>query len=281
VKKAKHFGAALLAVALAVPAMAANEANDSSYPAVYAVAAPMAPLNIPPARARMSSELALNTYEAEARWQAQQLGESDDTTTITAELPDAAKRGQYRLKRVYSAPRTLAFKTIDFTGDGFVKSNVIYRLLQSEAEHVKKAQPGDTAITCANYKFSYKGMQVVDGRLTHAFQVKPRQKRAGLFKGMVYIDSYTAGMVRAEGRVVKSPSMFIKRIDFVQDYAQIGDFNVITHIHSVADTRLIGRAIVDITHGDYQVRTLTEVLAEASSPPRVVAASYREDAPGK
>jgi uncharacterized protein (DUF1800 family) len=71
--------------------------------------------------------------------------------------------------------------------------------------------------------------------------------------------------------------MFIKRIDFVQDYAQIGDFNVITHIHSVADTRLIGRAIVDITHGDYQVRTLTEVLAEASSAPRVVAASYRED----
>lgn len=234
----------------------------------------------------MSPELALNTYEADARWQAQQLGESNDTTTITADLPDASKRGQYRLNRVYSAPRTLAFKTIDFSGDGFVKSNVIFRLLQSEADHVKKDQPGDTAITRANYKFSYKGTQMVDGRLTHVFQVKPRQKRAGLFKGAVYIDAHTAGMVRAEGRVVKSPSLFIKSIDFTQDYSHVGDFNLIAHIHSVAETRLIGRAVVDISHDDYQVRTMTQVLAEAGSDStHVVAASYRapnrEDIHGK
>jgi hypothetical protein len=279
-KRLQQFGAALLAIVLALPAAAANEANEA-YPAVYVPAAPMATLNIPPIRPRMSPELALNTYEADARWQALQLGESDDTTTITADLPDAAKHGQYRLKRVYSAPRTLAFKTIDFVGDGFVKSNVIFRLLQSEAEHVKKDQPGDTAITRANYKFSYKGTQVVNGRVAHVFQVKPRQKRAGLFRGTVYIDAYTAGMVRAEGRVVKSPSLFIRSIDFVQDYAQVGDFNLIAHIHSVADTRLIGRAVVDITHNDYQVRTMTEVVAQAHSTPRVITASYRENAQDK
>ena len=208
----------------------------------------------------MSQELALAEYESHARWQSQQLGESDDTTTIKADLPDAAKHGQYRLKRVFSAPKSIAFKAINFVGDGFVKTNVIARLLQSEADHVQKAQPGDTAITRDNYKFSYKGTEQVNGRTAHVYQIKPRQKRAGLFKGKVYIDVYSGDMVRAEGRIVKSPSLFIKNIEFVQDYAQVGEFNLISHIHSVAETRLVGRVIVDISHDDYQVRSLTEVI---------------------
>ena len=267
----QKLGAALLAASLAMPAVAAN--NDASLPVSFSLADPSLNLKIPPARARMSPELALIEYESYARWQSQQLGESDDTTTITADLPDAAKHGQYRLKRIYSAPKTLAFKTIQFVGDGFVKSNVITRLLQSEADHVKKDQPSDTAITRANYKFSYKGTQMVDGRLAHVYQVKPRQKRAGLFKGRVYIDVHSAGLVRAEGRLVQSPSFFIKSIDFVQDYQQVGDFNLVSHIHSVADTRLVGRAIVDVSHEDYQVHSLAELQA---STPSSSASSYRE-----
>jgi hypothetical protein len=259
----------LLAFSLAAPSFAATDANDVAMPVSFSATEPAATLMIPPARPRMSPELALKEYEARLSWQYMELGETDDNTTITADLPDAAKHGQYRLRRVYSAPKTLAFKTIGFVGDGFVKSNVIFRLLQSEADHVKKDQPGDTAITTANYKFSYKGTEQVDGRLTHVFQVKPRQKRAGLFKGKVYIDAYSAAMVRAEGRLVKSPSLFIKKIDFVQDYAQIGDFNLISHIHSVADTRLVGRAVVDITHDDYQVRTAEQLRASAAGTAQV------------
>ena len=269
-------GVALLAFSLAAPVSALDDANDVALPFGGIAAEPAVIQSIPVDRARMSPELALTEYESYARWQSQQLGESDDTTTITADLPDAAKHGQYRLKRVYSAPKTVAFKTIQFVGDGFVKSNVIARLLQSEADHVQKDQPTDTAITKANYKFSYKGTERVNGRLAHVFQVKPRQNRAGLFKGKVYIDVYSANMVRAEGRVVKSPSFFIKNIDFVQDYSQVGEFNMISHVHSVAQTRVIGRAVVDISHEDYQVRSLTQVLASAHHTGNLVSASLSE-----
>ncbi len=266
-RKIRTAGVALLALALGLPASAGE--FDASLP-VTSFAVPSAPtLNIPIARARMAPDLALAQYERNARWQAQQLGESDDTTTITADLPNAAKHGRYRLKRVFSAPKTLAFKTIDFAGDGFVKANVIARLLQSEADHVKNGQSTDTAITRANYKFSYKDTVVVDGRTAHLFNVKPREKRAGLFKGKVYIDVYSGNIVRAEGKLVKSPSLFIKNIEFQQDYAQVGDFNLISHIHSVADTRIIGKAVVDISHDDYQVKSLTEVLAAESHAPSI------------
>lgn len=263
---------ASIALSLVLPVAALD--NDIALPAESISGASVASLNIPVSRARMSSELALTEYESHARWQSQQIGESFDTTTITADLPDAAKHGQYRLKRAYSAPKSVVFKTIEFVGDGFVKTNVIARLLQSEADHVHKDQPSDTAITRQNYKFSYKGTEQVNGRTAHVFQVKPREKRAGLFKGKIYIDVYSGNMLRAEGRIVKSPSFFIKKIDFVQDYAEVGDFNLISRIHSVAETRLIGRAVVDISHDDYQVRSLTEVQAREYSSGKLVRTAF-------
>jgi len=265
---------ATLALSLVLPATALE--NDPGLPVESFSGASLATLNIPVARARMSPELALAEYESHARWQSQQIGESFDTTTITADLPDAAKHGQYRLKRVFMAPKSVAFKTIDFIGDGFVKTNVIARLLQSETDHVQKDPPQNTAITRQNYKFNYKGTEQVNGRTAHVFQVKPREKRAGLFKGRIYIDVYSGNMLRAEGRVVKSPSFFIKKIDFVQDYAEVGDFNLISRIHSVAETRLIGRAVVDIRHDNYQVLSLTQVQASEYSPGKLVRTAFSQ-----
>jgi hypothetical protein len=208
----------------------------------------VAPVSLP----RMSSELALQAYQGRSVLQAATLVSYSANTRITAQLPDTSQHGEFELERHYSAPRTLEFKAVSFTGDGFVKSNIITRLLQSEVDHVQKDDSSVTAITSANYKFSYKGTSQLDGRTVHVYQLKPRNKRIGLFKGRLYLDAYTGSVVRAEGSVVKSPSFFIKKIEFVQDYSDIGSFTLPVHIHSEAITRLLGRAIVDIYHSDYQ-----------------------------
>ena len=96
-----------------------------------------------------------------------------------------------------------------------MKSNVITRLLQSEVDHVQKDDPSLTAISNANYKFSHKGSTDVGGRVVQIYQVKPRKKRPGLFKGRIYLDAHTGSLVRAEGSIVKSPSFFVKNIEFV------------------------------------------------------------------
>ena len=209
------------------------------------------PFSSPAVLPRMGPEFALQVYRNRASTQVEQLSSYSATTLIRAELPDTQQYGEYELQRQFSAPRTLAFKTVRFTGDNFVKSNVILRLLQSEVSHVEKDDPSLNAITPANYKFSYKGTTELDGRAVHVYQIKPRQKRAGLFKGRIYLDAYTASIVRAEGKLVKSPSLFIKKIEFVQDYADIDSFTFPVHIHSEAQARIVGRAIVDIYHSDY------------------------------
>jgi len=213
--------------------------------------APVA-LVVPPVLPRMAPELALEAVRGRAVVQAARLASYSATTVIHAQLPDMSQQGEFELQKQYSSPRTLAFKAVSFTGDNFVKSNVIVRLLQAEVDHVQKDDPAQSAITPANYHFSYKGTAQLDGRQVHVYQVKPHHKRAGLFKGHVYLDAYTGSMVRAEGRMVKSPSFFVKKIEFVQDYADISDFTLPVHIHSEAKARLVGRTIVDVYDRDYQ-----------------------------
>jgi len=223
-----------------------------------------APLAAPVTLPRMAPELALQAYRGRTYLQNMQLVAYSATSVIHAQLPDTKQYGEYELRRQYSAPHTLAFKAVRFVGDNFVKSNVIVRLLQSEVDHVQKDDPSLNAISPANYKFSYKGTTEVQGRVVHTYQVKPRHKRAGLFKGRIYLDAYTGSMVRAEGVLAKSPSLFIKRIEFLQDYADIDSFTLPVHIHSEARTRLVGRVIVDVYHSDYQ--PVSSVLQANSAP---------------
>jgi len=218
------------------------------------------PLAVLPTQAplpRMAPEFALRVFEGHAAAQSAGLASYSATTLIHAELPATSQYGEYELQRHYSAPRTLAFKALRFTGDSYVKNNVIARLLQQEVDHVQKDDPALTGISPANYKFSYKGTTDVNGRVVHVFHVKPRQKRPGLFKGKIYVDAYTGTLARAEGKLVKSPSFFVKKIEFVQDYADIQSFTFPVHTHSEAQTRVVGRAIVDIYQRDYQLVSAT------------------------
>lgn len=238
-----------LVIALALPAWSQAFLPMDAPPGLANRQAPE--LSFPNGPPRMSPELALQTYEEHAARQRSMLAAYTASTTIAADLPDTAQHAEYELTREYVAPRTLKFKALRFEGDKFVKSNVILRMLQSEVTHVEKQEGPQTAINSANYKFSYKGVQEIDGRAVHVYAVKPRQKRPGLFKGRIFLDVATGSLRRAEGKLVKNPSFFVKSIEFVQDYADFHRFTFPVHIHSVARTRIVGRAVVDVFIRDY------------------------------
>ncbi len=229
-------------------------------------AAPSAVLTTSVTLPRMAPEFALQVLQGHAQVQSAELAGYSATTVVRAQLPDTAQSGEYQLKRSYSAPRTLVFKALRFTGDNFVKSNIILRVLQSEVDHVQKDDPALTAISAANYKFSYKGTSQLNQRVVHVYQLKPREKRAGLFKGKIYVDAYTGTLARAEGKLVRSPSLFVKRLEFVQDYANVDSFTFPVHIHSEAQARVVGRTVVDIYEQDYQPVSVNSTQASAAVP---------------
>jgi hypothetical protein len=106
------------------------------------------------------------------------------------------------------------------------------------------------AITPVNYKFKYKGLQEIAGRQVHVYEVNPRKKRVGLFKGEIWIDSDTGLTVREAGRFVKSPSIFLKKVDFERQYAIVDGVSVPKSLSSQIQTRFWGMAELEIEYTD-------------------------------
>jgi hypothetical protein len=140
------------------------------YPWNEPLAAPMNCPVPPPGEASstpvvvLSPQQALTTYEAGALRQLTTLAAYSDKTTIGAEIPAIGGKGQCSLRRTFSEPQSLIYTAVRFMGDKFVKTDVIYRVLASDVENVEKKTGQRVAILESNYRFSYKGIEDLNGR---------------------------------------------------------------------------------------------------------------------
>ncbi|HWQ53196.1 MAG TPA: hypothetical protein VN442_05895 [Bryobacteraceae bacterium] len=199
-------------------------------------------------------------YAAASREMETALNGASMEVNIQASIPKLKKEGKLRALRHISNLGRITYEALSFVGDNTVKQNVIARYLtaeaQAQAEHI-----GSVAVTPENYKFKFKRTAELDGRELHVFQVSPRKKRVGLFKGEVWIDAGTHLRVFESGRLVKNPSIFLKKVEFVRKYEIRDGISVPRHIQSVVDTRLVGPAELRI---DFTNLTLAEITKRAS-----------------
>jgi hypothetical protein len=180
---------------------------------------------------------------------------------IAAALPKLKKQGKLYALRHITALGHITYEMLRFEGDGTVKSQVINRYLAAEAE--AQEEPGaSVAVTPENYNFKYKGRKQLDGRDVHEFQVTPRRKRQGLFKGEIWIDAQTFLRVQESGYLVKSPSLFLKKVAFVRKYEIRNGISVPREEQSVTDMRLgIGTVQMTVQFSNYAIDT--RAVAEA------------------
>jgi hypothetical protein len=158
------------------------------------------------------------------------------------------------LKRVSSVGR-VSWKLLGFWGDDTVKKEVMARYMQADQEaSAGTNKNGDISITPDNYKLKYKGLNDRDGRPVHIFELKPKHKRVGLFKGELWLQPETCLPVREVGRLVKNPSIFIKRMEFVRDYEIRDGVAYLKRMESHTDTRIVGRADLNIEYANVTKR---------------------------
>ena len=195
----------------------------------------------------------VENYCAASRGQEQAFHGASMDVEIQASLPGLKKQGRLHALRRISALGRITYEMLRFEGDGTVKNQVIARYLSAEAEaqaQAQKDQAPSLAVTPVNYKFKYKGRDQFEGRGVYVFQVTPRQKRQGLFKGDLWIDAGTYLRVRESGYLVKNPSIFLKKVAFVRKYEIRDGISVPLQVQSVVDTRLAGKAelTIDFSH---------------------------------
>jgi hypothetical protein len=202
----------------------------------------------PPA---VSPQSILDQYTQAATDSGRSLRAATMEMEIEASLPRLKKTGRLHALRRISDLGRITYEALRFEGDNAVKKNVIARYLSAESEaSERKDQKDSLAVTPANYKFKYKGRRELDGRPAHLFEVAPRKKRVGLYKGELWLDAETCLPLRESGRFVKNPSIFLKRVEFTRDYEIAEGISVPRQIRSTVSTRLVGKAELLIRYSD-------------------------------
>ncbi len=169
-----------------------------------------------------------------------------------ASIPKLKKQGKLSALKKISSLGKVTYKVLGFWGDDTVKKEVIARYMTVEVDSATRPTQ-DIAITPENYNFKYKGLQDKDQLRVHVLELKPKKKRAGLFKGELWLDEQTYMPLREQGRFVKSPSMFIKNIDFVRNYEIRDGIAYLTHMESKTATRIVGTAELNVDYANYHV----------------------------
>lgn len=207
-----------------------------------------------------AEDVVVENYIAASQEQERVLRGASMEVDIEASLPKLKKHGRLHALRRISTLGRITYDHLRFEGDKTIKNDVIARYLSAESQ----AQSGSAtsmAVTPANYKFKYEGSFECGGRAVQAFQVTPRHKQVGLFKGEIWIDAQTYLPVRETGRLVKNPSLFLKRVEFVREYDIRDGVSVPRQLHSLVYTRLVGPAEITV---DYENVSLPEMPRQAS-----------------
>jgi hypothetical protein len=155
---------------------------------------------------------------------------------IDASLPKLNRQGSMSGLKVVSRTGQTVYRGLRFTGDNLVKTAVIARFLKNDAKPVAGAD-----VTRQNYSFVYDRNSEYNGLAAYVFRLKPMRKRVGLLKGELWLEAATAAPLRLWGDFVKSPSIFVRKIRFVQDYQSIGDCSQPLRLLITVETRIAGK----------------------------------------
>jgi hypothetical protein len=168
---------------------------------------------------------------------------------IDASVPRLKERGRLRALRQISKLGRVTYHVLGFQGDNTVKSQVIARYLEAEQQHRDNQK---LTITPENYKFKFKGQKVAqDGASIYIFELSPRAKRVGLFKGELWLDASTCLPVLEKGRFVKNPSIFFRKVYFEQAFGLHNGAAVPERMSSTIDTRLVGKVQLNVSYSNF------------------------------
>ncbi len=191
----------------------------------------------------------LDKYVAASKAQSEKLKGLQMDVDIQAQLPKLQKSGTMHALRSISKLGQITYNYFRWNGDSTIKKDVIARWLSAETEAKDLAS---IAITPSNYKFKYKGLMEREGRVMYVFQLAPKKKAVGLYKGEMWLDQATCMPVREFGKFVKSPSVAVKSIEFVREYEMRDGVSYPKHIQSTLEVRLgIGKAEISIDYSNF------------------------------
>ncbi len=156
----------------------------------------------------------------------------------------------------YRAPGTKEFKIVSKKGSDLVYGKVLKPLMDGEAEAAAGRNRHNSALSPDNYSFNLIGEDAVDGQRCFLLQATPKRVDKYLFRGKIWIHANEFAVVKIAGQPAKSPSVMIKRVDFVRRYQKVGEFWMPIKDESVTQVRFAGTNVLTVDYDNYRLAQL-------------------------
>jgi hypothetical protein len=133
------------------------------------------------------------------------------------------------------------------------------KLLKTEQDDA--ANRSNNALTPVNYNFILMGSETGEGRLTYVLWVEPKEPRAFLYRGTIWVDAQDFAVVQIDVKPARNLSFWIRDTEIHHVYLKTGDFWLPDLNRSESKVRLGGTALLTVNYGDYRF-----VSADAEPP---------------
>jgi hypothetical protein len=168
---------------------------------------------------------------------------------LEAGKPDSDKHGWLEVSTEYLPGAGFKYTVIREGGYEYVRNKVLRGVLKGEAELIANGKPLRAPLVPRNYEIEDGG--VTDGGLTRLL-LHPARKSDGIVRGSALVEPDGDGVVRIEGRLVKSPSFWVRDVDVTWKFTRVGDAIVPTELSSNARVVFYGRQPFRMTY-DYEM----------------------------
>jgi hypothetical protein len=123
-------------------------------------------------------------------------------------------------------------------GSEYIRTKVFRVVLETERRAVNSDASSRVGITPDNYTFDHRPLE--EGLASIA--IKPRRKDVLLVDGSIRLRPDDGELVRIEGRLSKTPSFWVRRIDIVRYYRRLAGISMPVGVESVANLLVAGRS---------------------------------------
>jgi len=158
-----------------------------------------------------------------------------------------SKRGWLEAWTEFVPGRGFTYEVVGEGGHEYVRNKVLRNLLSNEQDLIARGQPLRAPLVSKNYDLADGG--VMEGGL-HRIILKPVRKSDGILNGTLLMDPTAGSLVRLEGRLLKSPSFWVRDVDVTWKYARLGGHDLPVEMISSGRVRLFGRSTFKMVY-DY------------------------------
>lgn len=154
------------------------------------------------------------------------------------------------------------YEVISEEGSGVIRSKVLHAALEAEQKAKSREQSARAAVTPANYTFEPAGASESG---VERVRIKPRRNEPMMIDGSIVLDVDDGDLMKIEGRLVKRPSFWTRRVEIERQYARIGGARVPVSMSSVADVLFVGRSTFDMRYEYESINGVRVAAALAAS----------------